>query len=320
VLGDGIPGISQPGDCPARSGYSTRNESSGACTITPGITALYNRGTATAPNCNTVAGVRNRTWAEAASHFVPKVVVINTAGWEVVDRWINSAPTSTVPDAQWGGPTNGPPTDEYHTAAAYYSSELYNAIKTFRSVGAKVLVTIAPYFDPPEPLPQPSTLPPDLQSLACTWWEPYGATPPSSSGECSSGPWQSPFGASYRRSKVKTDQLIGIVNQVLTTADPQFGFGSDPNVMKFNFKKHFDGPGDVYTSYVCPPPNDFTVAPDAAHNCAVQNPPGVVPAILARAPDNGHLSVAGEFNVLQPYVEPCVQALLNIGGDLSKCG
>ena len=38
-------------------------------------------------------------------------------------------------------------------------------------------------------------------------------------------------------------------------------------------------------------------------------------AILARADDNGHLSVAGQFQILQPYLEPCVEAAL--GGALA---
>ncbi len=43
-------------------------------------------------------------------------------------------------------------------------------------------------------------------------------------------------------------------------------------------------------------------------------------AILARDADRGHLSPAGAFNVLQPYIEPCVKALIPVaGGDQSKC-
>jgi hypothetical protein len=62
----------------------------------------------------------------------------------------------------------------------------------------------------------------------------------------------------------------------------------------------------VYTSYVCPPPNDFTEAPDGSNQCSNG------PAILARAPDNGHLSVAGTFDILQPYLEGCVRHLLGL--------
>jgi hypothetical protein len=302
ALGDAIP--SQPFGCPARSGYTTHNESSGACTITPGDVLLYNGGGAPAPNCATASDDQGRTWEEAANFFVPKVVVINTAGWEIVDRWIERSRSQPPPDAQWGGSTGaGTP---YERAAVYYSSRLFDAINMFRSKGAKVLVAKAPYIDPPEPLPPPSQVSPEL---ACSWWEPYDPTPPTAGGECA-GPWRSPPGAfvSYRPSRTKMDQFNGIIAQVKN----QY-FANDPNVRIFNFAKHFNGPNNVYTSYVCPPPNDFTEAPNANNQCSNG------PAILARAPDNGHLSVGGTFDVLQPYIEPCVQSLLNIGGNEAAC-
>jgi hypothetical protein len=322
VLGDAIP--SQPFGCPGRPGYTAKNESSGACTITPGTLKLYNGGTAGAPNCGENPDDQGRTWDQASSLFVPKVVVINTAGWEIVDRWIESL--TPQPDAQWGGPTGAGTV--YERAAIYYSSRLFNAINTFRSRGAKVLISVGPYMDPPEPVPPPSQVPPDL---ACSWWEPYDAAPPVANGECTGGGpgglWRSPPGSggvSYRPSKTKVDQLNAIITQVKN----QY-FGSDPNVVLFNFAKHFNqpnGPGaadDTYTSYVCPPPNDFTVTPDpVTHNCAITNPnPDTVPAILARAPDNGHLSVAGTFDILQPYLEGCVRHLLGLPppGSMADC-
>ena len=63
----------------------------------------------------------------------------------------------------------------YDTAFQYFSNELYNAITMFRSKGAKVLVALTPYFDPPEPVPPPSQAGPDL---SCAWWEPYDAAAP----------------------------------------------------------------------------------------------------------------------------------------------
>jgi hypothetical protein len=342
VLGDTIPGF-DPSGCPVRNGYTTHNESSGACTITPGTVLAYTGGTAAAPNCDTAPDAQNRTWAQAADQFTPKVVVINTAGWEVVDRWINCC--NAPPDAQWGGPTNGPPNDAYHTAAGYYSNELYQAIQMFRSKGAKVLVANAPYIAPPQPEPPPDQVP---AGLGCTWWEPYPNSAPMSSGpDCtgnatagSGGAWRPPpgSGVSYRSSRTKVDQFNNIVNGVLTNPDPSFGFGSDPNVKSFNFKNHFNGgPSNAYSDYVCPPPNDVSKAPIntldfhsgvPAGNMAFQCDNGNGPntplnpwnyAILARAPDKGHLSVAGEFQVLQPYIEPCVQSMLGIGGDPTKC-
>jgi hypothetical protein len=50
------------------------------------------------------------------------------------------------------------------------------------------------------------------------------------------------------------------------------------------------------------------------------NPLDNVNAILARAIDHSHLSSAGQFQILQPYLEPCVEGLLGVsGGDTSKC-
>jgi hypothetical protein len=305
ALGD--DGGSPADGCPARPGYTTHNEYSGACTIIPGDVLLYNGGSAPAPNCNTSTDEQGRTWEEAANFFVPKVVVINTAGWEVVDRWIEQSRGSSTPDAQWGGSTgSGTP---YQQAAVYYSYYLKNAVDMFRSKGAKVLIAETPYFDPPEPVPPPSQVGPDF---ACSWWEPYDPTPPTAGGECA-GTWTPPYpGVTYRSSKNKADQLNGIVQQVKDQYYP-----NDANVVLFNFKKHFNGPSNVYTSYVCPPPYDYTVAPDASNNC--QTPQGTVAAILARTPDNGHLTVAGTFNILQPYLESCVKNLLNIGGSASDC-
>jgi hypothetical protein len=323
ALGDSIP--SSPSGCPARPGYTTKNQASGACTITPGDVLLYNGGGAPAPNCYTAPGEQGRTWEEAADYFVPKVVVVNTAGWEVVDRWIEQSRGSSTPDAQWGGSTGaGTP---YERAAVYYSSTLYNVINMFRSKGAKVLIPLSPYFDPPEPTPPPSQV---GAAFGCTWWEPYDATPPTAGGECA-GAWTPPYpGVTYRSSRDKVIQFDNVITQVKN----QY-FATDANVVLFNFKKHFNGPNDVYTSYICAPPDDSTVAAqnvldfhttdplDTAYQCdngSLNSPLNPWPyAILARAPDNGHLSVSGMFDILQPYLESCVKSLLGIGGSQSDC-
>ena len=200
ALGDGT-------GCPAQPGYTTHNESSGACTITPGTLVLYNGVTAPAPNCNTAPDEQGRTWAEAASFFTPRVVVIDTSGWEVVDRWINSS--TPPPNAQWGGPTNG---SQYDTAFQYYTNELFNAINMFRSKGAQVLLATSPYFDPPEPVPAAGSVPPGLD---CSWWEPYDPTPPNvNNGTFCNNQWRSPpgSGADYTSSKPKMDQLNAAIN------------------------------------------------------------------------------------------------------------
>src|SRR5262245_25532493 len=296
--------------CPANPDFSTQHDFSGACTIAPGTLVLYNGGFAPAPSCDTVPAAANgRTWEQAANQFTPKVAIIVTAGWEIVDRYFNSG--SAPPDAQWAGP-NG--TDQ--TAAAVYSNQLLNAINMFRSKGAKVLIANAPYIDPPTPLPDPTGTPAD-----CMWWEPDDTSPPVSQGPCQQGQqWRSPpgSGVGYRSSHAKLNQFNDVVNIVKNNF-----FQNDADVRVVNFRERFNlAPNaNAYTDYVCPPPNDSTVAPDpVTHNCVITNPsPGVVPAILARAPDKGHLS-SGRFDILKFYLEPCVRALIPVsGGDLSKC-
>ncbi len=297
ALGDGT-------GCDPQSGYTTHNESSGACTITPGNLVLYNGLTAPAPNCNTSPDEQGRTWAEAANFFAPRVVVIETSGWEVVDRWINSS--APPPNAQWGGPTNG---SQYDTAFQFYTNELFNAINMFRSKGAQVLLAVSPYFDPPEPVPAAGTVPPGLD---CSWWEPYDPTPQAvNNGTFCNNQWRSPpgSGADYTSSKPKMDQL----NAAINTVKSQY-FGSDNNVRIFRFDKHFDGlaSSPAYTDFVCPPPNDFTEVPNAG-----QCSNGA--AILARTPE-GHLSVGGTLDVLAPYLRDCVKGMLNVPtGDLNDC-
>ena len=313
VLGDpgetgGVPGSA----CPAPPDYSTRNDWTGSCTIAPGTLSLYNGGTAGAPNCDTApAGSRNQTWSEAANQNVPRVVVINTAGWEIVDRWLNFV---TTPDSQWGGSTSGQP---YQNAAVQYSSQLYDAINVFRSSpnDPTVIVANAPYIAPPQPEPPPGSVPAGIE---CSYWEPYPASPPVSAGpDCtgnatggSGGSWRPPAaGVTYRSSKTKLDQFNAIISQVKNQ-----WFGSDPKVVVFNFKRHFNSPSNEYTDYVCPPPKDGVEAPDGSNNCSNG------PAILARAADKGHLSPAGSYQILQPYIDKCVRAHLGLtGGDPSAC-
>jgi hypothetical protein len=347
ALGDpgelnGVPQSS----CPPAPGatYTTRNDWVGACTITPGTLSLYNGGQAGAPNCDTVgAGSRGDTWQSDANHFVPKVVVINTAGWEIVDRWQNVV---AQPDLEWGAPgctpNNVPPSCQmYQNAAVAYSSELFNAINTFRNSAnhPTVIVTNAPYINPLEPEPPFGSGVPD--SLACSWWEPFPNTAPNSAGpDCrgdatqgSGGQWRSPTGnTSYRSDMAKMDQLNQIV-QLVKDND----FASDSGVKIFNFKSHFNaGPANTYTDYVCPPPHDTDTTaqnlPDVRPGSPTFGqmvwqcddgshiPTNYVNAILARAADHSHLSPAGIAQVLQPYIDKCVRAALGAsGGDPAAC-
>jgi hypothetical protein len=348
VLGDPgeLGGVPQSACTPAPGAtYTTRNDWVGACTITPGTLSLYNGGQAGAPNCDTVgAGSRGDTWQSDADHFVPKVVVINTAGWEIVDRWMNFV---SAPDEQWGAagchPNNAPSPqcDAYSNAAQQYSSRLFDAINVFRNSAnhPTVIVTNTPYINPLEPEPPFGS---GNDALSCSWWEPFPNSPQQSQGpDCagdatqgSGGFWRSPTGnTSYRSSQLKMDQFNEIVQFVKSN-----NFAGDPAVKVFNFKSHFNaGPANTYTDWVCPPPQDSTVTAvnvldwhtanplDMAFQCDNGQGPNSVAnpwtyAINARAPDHSHLSPAGQTQILQPYIDKCVRAALGAsGGDPAAC-
>jgi hypothetical protein len=326
ALGDpgeinGVP----PGSCPSQPDYSVRNDWTGACTITPGTLSLYNGSQASAPNCDTQpAGSRNQTWADDAGFFVPKVVIINTAGWEIQDRYLSF---TQPPDGQWG--TNN---QFFNNIAVQYTNQLFNAINTFRNSPRDpvVLIANAPYIDPPEPLPPPGSVPAGVE---CSWWEPNDPTAPISAGpDCtgdaqagSGGQWRSPTGnTTYRSSHAKLDQ----VNQMIQQVKDNY-FGSDNKVQVFNFKKHFNGTNNDYNNYICPPPHDFDtpavnqidVRPGPTFGQMVylcddgsHVPTNYVNAILARAPDQGHLSPAGTTDILGLYLNQCVRSKLGISG------
>lgn len=332
ALGDPgeTPGIPD-GSCPSTPDYSTHNDWVGACTMTPGTLSLYNGGTAGAPNCNSVpAGSRNLTWADEANFFVPKVVVINTAGWEIQDRFLSF---TQPPDGQYG--VNN---EFFNNIAVQYTNQLFNAINAFRSSPRDpfVLVANAPYIDPPQPLPAPGSVPAGVE---CSWWEPNDPNPPVSQGpDCtgnstqgSGGQWRSPTGnTTYRSSHAKLDQLNALIQQVVTN---NFNNQGDQKVQVFNFRKHFNGTNNDFNNWICPPPHDsdttavnqLDVRPgsptfgqmvflcdDGSHV-----PTNFVNAILARAPDQGHLSPAGTLQILKPYLDACVRSKLNLSGGVA---
>jgi hypothetical protein len=334
VVGDSIAfsygcvlGSTEPG-CPANPGYTTQSNYLGACTISQGTTLLYNSWTVDQPNCHNWQSV----WQAWADFYVPKVVVINTGGWEIVDRWtpdVGGLPggcdpanafNCPPPDFQWGGSVNG---SQYNQAKGWYTYNLYLAINMFKSRGAKVVVANALDAAGDRPVPDEFPDPCPANPITChAYWEPYGAQPvagqPNPHTDQQPTPnytasWDKPNnGLSYRQSKVKVDQF----NDSIQWLKDNF-FATDNNVVVFNARKHFS-PAGQYKDHVCPPPNDSTEVPQwngTAYVCS-----GSVPAILARAADHGHLSSAGQLQVLKPYLEPCVKALIPVaGGDLSKC-
>jgi hypothetical protein len=300
VLGN--PG-SGPGPCPGPGGeqISTATEIIGGCSISGGALLLYNSIAAEQYGCVDWPTVFN----DFANKYNPKLVILISSGFELVDRWssfpqqcdINNAFNCPTPDRQWGG--GGAPLTAARNA---YIQNLQGAIGLFRSHGSKVLVANANYVNPPEPLFPPGT-PNSPDFLIRAWYERYGANaaPP----EVWSPPNQ---GLTYRSSKTKVEQY----NQAITDAVNALG---DPEVSVFNLFSHF-APGNprAYSNLVCPPPND-AIAPNG-NSC-----PGGTTAISARDADGSHLSGSpGGQDILRYYLTPCVRALLGqSGGDVSKC-
>jgi hypothetical protein len=288
VLGDAA-GSGDP--CSGQAEFTTKNGYVGACNIGGGSVLTYDGLALGSYSCSDW----RTSWANLADQFQPKVVVINTSGWEIVDRWANfpnfcnaadASNCPVAPDRQWGG-TN------YTAARDGYAQNLTEAINLFRSRGADVLVANSPYTAPPQPF---------FVEGSPTWYERY---------QTDQGDWVPPSNASgytYRPSKAKIDQLNATVASVVS------GFGGT-GVSMFDAYKHFS-PGGVYSAYICPPPNDG-IAPGAGNSC-----PGGQSAILARDPDGAHLipSSPGGNDVLRYYLQPCVRALLGVtGGDVTKC-
>ncbi|HKA93976.1 MAG TPA: hypothetical protein VKE97_09240 [Acidimicrobiia bacterium] len=279
VLGDSGGGA---GPCPSPGGFSTQNEIVGGCTISGGTILLYNGLTTDTPGC----GDWPTSWAAHADKFTPKVVIIATSGWEIMDRW--SGGPNGVPDRQWGGtPGSGPQA----SAQSAYQSSLAGAINLFRSRGAKVIVSNSAYLNPPEPQFPPGT-PNAPDFIIRAWYERYPVTntnPPE--------PWQAPVaGLTYRPSKAKVEQF----NNAITNVVSSFG---DPGVVKFDFFKHFDptiGGSPAYSDNICPPPNDGA---DPSTTC-----PGT--ALDARDLDGGHLTPSGGHSILAHYLVPCVEEVL----------
>ena len=218
-----------------------------------------------------------------------------------------------------------------------YSSKLFDTINMFRNSPNRptVIVTNAPYIAPSQPLPAFGEV---ADELAC----PGGALPEQRSGlerarlprRRDAGQWwgvapQTP-GISYRSSKAKLDQFNQIVQLVKDN-----NFAGDPAVKIFNFKSHFNaGPANTYTDWVCPPPHDTdrtaSLQPDVrvgsptfgqqVWQCGDGNPLNNVNAINARAADHGHLSPAGQQQILKPYIDECVRHYLgDPGANQSAC-
>jgi hypothetical protein len=277
--------------CPGPGGFTTASDIVGGCTISGGTILFYNGQTASSYGCDNWPSA----WAADADKYVPKVVVIVTSGWEIMDRWSGSP--SGLPDRQWGG--NGA---EFTAAKDAYMSNLQSAINLFRARGAKVVVSNSAYVNPPEPqFPIGTPGVPDF--LIRAWYErynPINVAPPEVWAEKVNGQ-----DLTYRPSKTKIEQFNNAITSVVNS------FGDPSNVLQFNMFKHFDpiiSGSRAYSDYVCPPPNDSA---DPATTCSGSK-------ILARDLDGGHLSMPGGQSILNYYIQPCVEAVL-AGNSTTSC-
>lgn len=272
-----------PFPCTPQS-FSVKNETAGACTIAGGTALLYNRA-AINPSCYDWA---NR-WPAVLDERTPNLVILNTGGWEIVDRWVNfpsgpgcstgNAFNCPAPDYQWGGA-------DFTTAANRYTSQLVGAVNLFRSRGAKVLVVNSPYYAPVEP---------QVPGIADVWYEAYPSAQPSNWNPANAN-------ITYRSSKLKTEQFNTTLKAAL-----DLNFANDTGVRLSNLWEHVSpvDPGTMapaYNDFLCPYPNEKkwpqTFCPSQA--------------VRARSEfDHGHFDYDGYRFVIMPYLLPEIQSMLS---------
>src|SRR5690349_5689234 len=267
--------------CPGPGGFTTASDIVGGCTISGGTILLYNGQTAGSYGCDNWGS----TWSGDADKYTPRVVVIVTSGWEIMDRW--SGDPNGLPDRQWGGTGQ-----EFQDAKNAYQANLDLAINVFRQHGSKVIVANSAYMNPPEPQFPPGT-PGAPDFLINAWYERY----PISNAGPNPEPWNPPIaGMTYRPSKTKVEQFNNAITSVVNS------FGDPSNVLQFNMFKHFDptiSGSPAYSDLICPPPNDGADPSTCSGT-----------AISARDSDGGHLSTPGGQDILNHYLQPCVEAVL----------
>jgi hypothetical protein len=282
--------------CPGPGGFTTASDIVGGCTISGGTILLYNGQTAGSYGCDNWGSA----WSGDADKFTPKVVVIVTSGWEIMDRW--SGDPNGLPDRQWGGGTGANPDTAAQAARDAYKANLDFAIKVFRQHGSKVIVANSAYMNPPAPqFPQGTPGAPDF--LINAWYEryPVANTAPPPMWDMTN---QGYPGLTYRPSKTKVEQFNNAITSVVNS------FGDPSNVLQFNMFRHFDpviAGNPAYSDLICPPPNDGADPSTCSGT-----------AILARDPDGGHLSTPGGQSILNHYLQPCVEAVL-AGSSTTSC-
>lgn len=271
-----------PFPCTPQS-FSVKNETAGACTIAGGTALLYNR-IAINPSCYDWAS----KWPGVLDERTPNLVILNTGGWEIVDRWLNfpsgpgcstgNAFNCPAPDYQWGAAN-------FTTAANHYTSQLVGAINLFRSRNAKVLVVNSPYYAPIEP---------QVPGIADVWYEAYPSAQPSNWNPANAN-------ITYRSSKLKTEQF----NTTLKKALDQ-NFASDTGVRFFNL---FERVSPVDPGTTAPAYNDLSCHPPNEKQWPQIFCPGQ--AVQARSSfDHGHFDYDGYRFVIMPLLLPEIQSML----------
>jgi hypothetical protein len=270
-----------PNDCPAQPGFTTKNKFLGACTISLGAVLGYD-GNLYPSGC--------QHWQDQWKALIDKpgtpyeLVILNTGGWEVVDRWTKNFPAGSArnwsppPNYQWGDPNT------FAKAANVYARKLRKAIQILSSRGAIVLVMNSPYVAPTEPEP------------VGVFYEPYGPGQPAN--------WSAPStGIAFRSSENKIEQFDAMVKLVVQEFPKS-------QARSFDFLSPFslpggDGDGLEYASQLSVNPGPTS----PGHPCQFLE---LLTCISPRQGDGLHLTPAGLNQVLAPFLVPRVRSILKV--------
>ncbi len=307
VFGEG----GQPGGpveippCTGQPDISAANEWLGACTISGGYLQLWNRTALNTPNCWNYPEI----WKPLVDIHNPKLVILWTSGWEIVNRW-SSFPNHPlcdpgnillcpVPaDMQWGNPLDPGALANIQQA---YRSNLHNAINVLSSNGAKVLVLNSPYVSPLLPSPPslfflPELLPSVPNPLNAVWYEPY-LLPVDPVPNVAT-----PFGPS----KLKVENFNTTLDAIRIN---DYGGGTG-NVQFFDIWRYLSPkltPIDLpalnsrtYSQLVCAYPN--------SEQSILTCPTSLVNARYGA--DGGHITPDGYYKIVAPVLLPKVREML----------
>jgi hypothetical protein len=281
LLGDAGSTATVPGECEPQPGFTTKNKYNGACTISLGAVLGYD-GNLYPSGC--------KDWQTEWQALIDKpnkpyeLVVLNTGGWEIVDRWTKNFPAgaprnwSPPPNYQWGDPNN------FAKAANIYARKLRKAIQILSSRDAMVLVMNSPYVAPAAPEP------------VGVFYEPYGPGQP--------GNWTAPStGVTFRASESKIEQFDAMVKLVVREFPKS-------QARSFDFLSPFslpggDGDGLEYAGQL-----SVSGGPTSpGHPCQFLE---LLTCVAPRQPDGLHLSPAGHNQVLAPILLPKVRSILKV--------